>query len=206
MYMEMFTAPVQETGGDQPLVHTTGSYLYDLDHLMVNLSLESEQLHQGFYESVRHIDILEHEIQGWNRIYTAARAEARNNRMNYMETNMRREAEAQLRMTAEAKLLQSKTELQKLRVEKAEWERKEKDNLTSISKLKDRATDSEPECRQLQTQVEDQQDFMTLHGYLEAKVEDKVKELETRLERNQRNIAMLTCTAVYLHDKAARAL
>jgi hypothetical protein len=52
------------------LVHTAGSYLYDLDHLMVNLSQESERLHQGFYESVRHIDVLEHEIQGWNRIYT----------------------------------------------------------------------------------------------------------------------------------------
>jgi hypothetical protein len=65
--------------------------------------------------------------------------------MNYMELNMRPEAEAQLRMTAEAKLLQSETELQKLRAQKAEWERKEKDYLTTISK--DRATDSEAECR-----------------------------------------------------------
>jgi hypothetical protein len=54
--------------------------------------------------------------------------------------------------------------------------------------------------------VEDQQDFMTLHGYLEAKVEDKVKELETRLERNKGNIAMLTRTTVYLRDKATRAM
>jgi hypothetical protein len=37
-------------------------------------------------------------------------------------------------------------------------------------------------------------------------VEDKVKELETRLERNKGNISMLTHTAVYLHDKAARAM
>jgi hypothetical protein len=58
-------------------------------------------------------------------------------------------------MTAEAKLLQSETELQKLRAEKAEWERKEQDYLSSISKLKDRVTDSEFECRHLQTQVED---------------------------------------------------
>jgi hypothetical protein len=94
VYLEMFTAPVQETEGDQPMVHTTGSYLYDLDHLMVNLSLESEQLHQGFYESVRHIDVLEHEIQGWNQIYTTARVEARNNQVNYVESNLRREAEA----------------------------------------------------------------------------------------------------------------
>jgi chromosome segregation ATPase len=197
---------VQETGGDQPLVHTTGSYLYNLDHLMVNLSLESEQLHEGFYESVRLIGVLEHEIQGWNRIYTVAQAEARINRVNYMEMNMRREAKVQLRMTAEAKLLQLETELQKLRAKKADWECKEKDYLTSISKLKDRVTDSEAECCQLQTHMEDQQDFMTLHGYLEAKVEDKVKELETRLERNKGNIAMLTRTIVYLHDKAARAM
>jgi hypothetical protein len=54
--------------------------------------------------------------------------------------------------------------------------------------------------------VDDQQDFMTLHGYFEAKVEDRVKELETRLERNKKNIALLTRTAVYLRDKAARAL
>jgi predicted nucleic acid-binding Zn-ribbon protein len=59
-------------------------------------------------------------------------------------------------MTAEAKLLESETELQKLQAEKTEWERKEKDYVTSISKLKDRATDSKGECRQLQTQVEDQ--------------------------------------------------
>jgi hypothetical protein len=37
--------------------------------------------------------------------------EARNNRMNYVELNMRREAKAQLRMTAEAKLVRSETEL-----------------------------------------------------------------------------------------------
>jgi chromosome segregation ATPase len=89
--------------------------------------------------------------------------------VNYVEMNMRREAKAQLRMTTEVKLLQSETELQKLQAEKAEWEHKEKDYLTSISKLKDRATDSEAECRQLENQVEDQQDFMTLHGYLEER-------------------------------------
>jgi hypothetical protein len=33
-----------------------------------------------------------------------------------------------------------------------------------------------------------------------------VKELETRLERNRGNIAMLTYTTVYLHDKAACAM
>jgi hypothetical protein len=60
---------------------------------MVNLSLESERLHEGFYESMRFIDVLEHEIQGWNRIYTVAKAEAGSNRVNYVETNMRHESE-----------------------------------------------------------------------------------------------------------------
>jgi hypothetical protein len=206
VYLEMYSAPVQETGGDQPMVHTTGSYLYDLDHLAVNLSQENEQLHLGFYESVTHIHVLLHEIQGWNQIYTTARREARRNQVCYMEANMMRQTQTEQRMAAEAKLLQTETELQKLREEKAEWELKEKDYLTTISKLKDRATDSEAECRQLQTQVDDQQDFMTLHGYFEAKVEDQVKELETRLERNKRNIALLTRTAVYLRDMVARAL
>jgi chromosome segregation ATPase len=155
---------------------------------------------------VRHIHVLQHEIQGWNQIYIIAWVEARRNRVCYMEANMMRETQTQQRMAAEAKLLQTETELQKLREEKAEWELKEKDYLATIIKLKDRATDSEAECRQLQTQVDDQQDFMTLHGYFEAKMEDRVKELETRLERNKRNITLLTRTAVYLRDKAARAL
>jgi myosin heavy subunit len=206
VYLEMYSAPVQETGGDQPMIHTTGSYLYDLDHLAVNLSSESDQLHLGFYDSVRHIHVLQHEIQGWNQLYTTAQREARRNQRNYMEAQLMRQTETQLRTAAEAKLLQTETELQKLREEKAEWKLKEKDYLDTISKLKDRATDSEAECRQLQTQVDDQQDFMTLHGYFEAKTEDRVKELETRLERNKKNIALLTRTAVYLRDKAARAL
>jgi hypothetical protein len=105
---------------------------------------------------VRHIHVLEHEIQGWNRIYTAARVEARRNRVCYVESNMMREAKTQQGMAAEAKLLQIETELQKLREEKIESECKEKDYLATISKLKDRATDSEAECRQLQTQVDDQ--------------------------------------------------
>jgi hypothetical protein len=156
VYLEMYSAPVQETGGDQSMVHTTGSYLYDLDHLAVNLSSESEQLDQGFYDSVRHIHVLQHEIQGWNQIYTAARVEARRSKVCYMEANMMRQIETQQRMAAEAKLLQTETELQKLWEEKAEWELKEKDYLATISKLKDRATDSEAECHQLQTQVDDQ--------------------------------------------------
>jgi hypothetical protein len=68
-----------------------------------------------------------------------------------MEANMMPETQTQQRMAAEANLLQTETELQKLREEKAEWELKEKDYLATISKLKDRATDSEAECRQLQT-------------------------------------------------------
>jgi hypothetical protein len=57
------------------------------------------------------------------------------------------EAETQQRTTAKEKLFQAETELQKLWAEKAEWECKEKGYLTTISKLEDRVTDTEAECR-----------------------------------------------------------
>jgi hypothetical protein len=47
---------------------------------------------------------------------------------------------------------------------------------------------------------------MTLRGYFESTVKDQVKELETSLERNKWNIAKLTHIAVFLHNKAARAM
>jgi hypothetical protein len=84
------------------MVHTTGSYLNDLDHLAVNLSSESEQLHQGFYDSVRHIHVLQHEIQVWNQIYTAARVEAHRSKVCYMEANLMRQTETQLEGTAKS--------------------------------------------------------------------------------------------------------
>jgi hypothetical protein len=46
-------------------------------------------------------------------------------------------------------LHQTRTELKKLRVEKAKWERKEKDYLAKLSKLEDKVTDREAKCRQL---------------------------------------------------------
>lgn len=47
---------------------------------------------------------------------------------------------------------------------------------------------------------------MTLYGYFESKVEDQVKELDTRLENNKWNIAKLTRTTVFLCSKAARSM
>jgi hypothetical protein len=194
IYLEMFAAPVQLTGGDQPLVHTTGSYLYDLDHVMVNLSQESKLLYEGFHAGMRLIDQLEHEIQGWNRIYTVAHQDTRLNRVNYVEASRMLEIETQWRTVADENLHRAEIELQKLRAEKAEWE------------LKDKVCDREEECRQLQTQVDDQQNFMTLRAYFESTVEDQVKELGTRLERNMWNIAKLTHTIVFLRDKAAHTM
>lgn len=57
------------------------------------------------------------------------------------------EEKTQWRTTTEEKLVQTETELQKLQ---AEWECKEEDYLIIISKLEDRVTDREAECRQLQ--------------------------------------------------------
>jgi hypothetical protein len=81
---------------DQPLVQTTRSYLYKMDHLMMNLSRESELLHEGFSSSVRLNDQLELEIQGWNRIYTMAQKDAHRHLPYHTLTQRNLEAEHRL--------------------------------------------------------------------------------------------------------------
>jgi hypothetical protein len=99
---------------------------------------------------VRLINLLEREIWGWNRIYTVVHQDARRHWQYHVTIGRMLEIETKRRMTAEEKLLQVETELQKLQAEKAEWERKEKGYLTAISKLEDKVTDRKAECQQLQ--------------------------------------------------------
>ena len=41
----MAAAPNQERGRDPHLLHCTGSYLFDVDNLMVDLEIENSRLH-----------------------------------------------------------------------------------------------------------------------------------------------------------------
>ena len=43
----MTDAPNQERGGDPHLLHSTGTYLFDVDSLMIDLEIESSRLHLG---------------------------------------------------------------------------------------------------------------------------------------------------------------
>ena len=43
----MAAAPIQEREGDPHLLHSTGSYLFDVDNLMVDMEIENSHLHLG---------------------------------------------------------------------------------------------------------------------------------------------------------------
>ena len=43
----MAVVPNQERGGDPHLLHSTGTYLFDVDSLMIYLEIESSRLHLG---------------------------------------------------------------------------------------------------------------------------------------------------------------
>ncbi|RLN12146.1 hypothetical protein C2845_PM09G14900 [Panicum miliaceum] len=114
------------------------------------------------------------------------------------------EAHGQARIKAEEELQKTEKELRILRDEKVEWENKEKGYVTTINKLVDRVTDREAVCRSLQGEVDDLQDYANFRSYLESR--NNAKDLKYHSECNKWNIAMLTHTAVFYRDKAARAL
>ena len=68
----MAAAPIQERRGDLHLLHSTGSYLFDVDNLMVDLEIENSHLHLGQDENARRILDLEAEVKGWSITYAKA--------------------------------------------------------------------------------------------------------------------------------------
>lgn len=54
VYLDMFLAPMLETGDSQPMIHTTGSYLYDLDRLIEERDRENDLIHGNLYYSVEY--------------------------------------------------------------------------------------------------------------------------------------------------------
>ena len=68
----MATSPNQEGGGDPHLLHSTGSYLFDVDNLMVDLESENSRLHLGQDAKARRILDLEAEVKGWATTYAQA--------------------------------------------------------------------------------------------------------------------------------------
>ena len=68
----MAVAPIQERRGDPHLLHSTGSYLFDVDNLMVDLEIENSRLHLGQDANTRRILDLEAEVKGWATTYAQA--------------------------------------------------------------------------------------------------------------------------------------
>ena len=65
----MAAAPNQERGRDPHLLHYTGSYLFDVDNLMVDLENKNSRLYLGQDANTRRILDLEAEVRGWSITY-----------------------------------------------------------------------------------------------------------------------------------------
>ena len=65
----MAAAPIHERRGDLHLLHSTGSYLFDVDNLMVDLDIENSRLHLGQDANARHVLDLKAEVKGWATTY-----------------------------------------------------------------------------------------------------------------------------------------
>ena len=68
----MAAAPNQEREGDPHLLHSTGSYLFDMDNLMVDLEIENSHLHLGQDANARRILNLDAKVKGWATTYAKA--------------------------------------------------------------------------------------------------------------------------------------
>ena len=68
----MVVVPNQERGGDPHLLHSTGSYLFDVDNLMVDLEIENSHLHLRQDANARRILNLDAKVKGWATTYAKA--------------------------------------------------------------------------------------------------------------------------------------
>jgi hypothetical protein len=68
----MAVVPNQERGGYPHLLHSTGSYLFDVDNLMVDLEIENSHLHLGQDTNARRILNFDAEVKGWATTYAKA--------------------------------------------------------------------------------------------------------------------------------------
>jgi hypothetical protein len=65
----MVAAPLQERGGDPHLLHSTGSYLFDVDNLIVDLEIENSCLHLGQDANAQRILDLDADVKRWATTY-----------------------------------------------------------------------------------------------------------------------------------------
>ena len=108
----MAAAPNQERGRDPHLLHCTGSYLFDVDNLMVDLEIENSRLHLGQDANARRILDLEAEVKGWSITYAKANEAALRANQEIYSTRMMLREEVARRAEAEEKLADAQGDLE----------------------------------------------------------------------------------------------
>ena len=108
----MAAAPIQERRGDLHLLHSTGSYLFDVDNLMVDLEIENSHLHLGQDANARRILDLEAEVKGWSITYAKANEAALRANQEIYSTRMMLREEVARRAEAEEKLADAQGDLE----------------------------------------------------------------------------------------------
>ena len=134
----MAAAPNQERGRDPHLMHYTGSYLFDVDNLMVDLEIENSHLHLWQDANARHILDLEAEVKGWSIAYTKANEAALRANQEIHSTRMMLQEEIARRAEVEEKLADAQGDLEIADYQLVLLQDGEKENLDNINKLEKR--------------------------------------------------------------------
>jgi len=108
----MAVAPNQERERHPHLLHCTGSYLFDVDNLMVDLESENSRLHLGQDANARCILDLEAEVKGWSIAYAKANEAAFRTNQEVYSTRMMLWEEVARRAEAEEKLADAQGDLE----------------------------------------------------------------------------------------------
>ena len=153
----MAAAPIQERRGDPHLLHSTGSYLFDVDNLMVDLEIENSRLHLGQDVNARCILDLKAEVNGWATTYAQANEAALRANQEIYSTRMMLWEEVARRAEAEEKLAHTQGDLEMAEYQIALLEDGEKEHLDNINKLEKRVQELEEKQKELQKKNKDLQ-------------------------------------------------
>jgi len=146
----MATSPNQEGGGDPHLLHSTGSYLFDEDGLMIDLKIESSRLHLGQDSFARCILDLEAEVKGWATAYNKANEATLRANQEIPLNQMGLREELARRPEVEEKLVETQGDLDLAKNHLDLMEEEEEKHLNDIDRLEKKVKELKKKNKDLQ--------------------------------------------------------
>lgn len=116
----MVEALHREREGDL-LLHTTGTYLFTSDCLLMDIEKENHLLHKGLASSAQLIQMLESDVQKWTLSYSKEISTARRTRLANDALELKLREEAALKRAAEIKLIQAEAKIVELEAPRSKW-------------------------------------------------------------------------------------